>query len=99
MNLKIKTLLIGTLLSSSLMLAAPAQAHQYPHDVLAEVLFGLHYDDSRHNHRHHYRGDYYPEYRRSDSHGYRHHHRDRHRHRHGDRHSYSHGRHRDHRYR
>ncbi|MET0091123.1 MAG: hypothetical protein ABW068_14095 [Candidatus Thiodiazotropha sp.] len=63
-----KTLLLGTLLSTSLVMAVPAQAHEPPHVRLNNLLLDLHFgyphhdryrckdhrrcDDRRHYHHH-----------------------------------------------
>ncbi|MCU7929595.1 MAG: hypothetical protein KZQ90_02265 [Candidatus Thiodiazotropha sp. (ex Codakia rugifera)] len=82
-----KALLFGTILSVSMAVAAPVQAHDdydYPYGLLGGLFLGLQLNH-HHGHGNHYRhGDRHyrhREYRRSDSHGYRH--RDKHRRGHG----------------
>ncbi|MEJ2405667.1 MAG: hypothetical protein P8171_15480 [Candidatus Thiodiazotropha sp.] len=79
-----KTLLLGTLLSTSLVMAVPAQAHEPPHVRLNNLLLDLHYSHFPYNYdRHDYRDGYRcRDHRRCDE---RHHHRDRRHHRDHDR--------------
>ncbi|MEJ2611945.1 MAG: hypothetical protein P8179_18185, partial [Candidatus Thiodiazotropha sp.] len=79
-----KTLLLGTLLSTSLVMAVPAQAHEAPHVRLNNLLLDLHYSHYPFSYgRHDYRDDYRcRDHRRCDE---RHYHRDRRHHRDHDR--------------
>lgn len=70
-----KALLLGTVLAASLVVVAPAQAHDdydYPLGLMSGVLLGIYLDG--HDHHRDHRNPYYHhrEYRRHDSHGYQH---------------------------
>ncbi|MET0067295.1 MAG: hypothetical protein ABW076_13190 [Candidatus Thiodiazotropha sp.] len=89
-----KTLLLGSLLSTSLVMAAPAEAHEPPHRVLNNLLLDLHYGHYPHYDRYHHHDRYRcRDHRRCDD---RHHHRDKRHHRDRDhRHDRGHDRGRD----
>ncbi|MET0052805.1 MAG: hypothetical protein ABW095_17215 [Candidatus Thiodiazotropha sp.] len=68
-----KTLLLGTLLSTSLVMAVPAQAHELPHERLNNLLLDLHLGYPHYDRYHHHRDGYRcKDHRRCDDR--RHHH-------------------------